>query len=538
MASAMKRRRLSDDLTDEDEEDVDGEDEDEDEEEEDVDGEDEDEEEEDVDEEEDGEEEGGPGDGDQRAETPVEKRVRLAKEYLQRVKDGLRAGRRLDRPEGDGDDRARRRGTDADPEDGEDADPEDGEDGDEEDGDDEMLGDALKREVLRDEWRQHRRLASSIRTSAAGGGASTSAPAVEVSSARLLRGAHRLPLTALAVSEDGRRAFSASKDNRLVQWDVETGAREAVTFPVDADADARAGRRNLSNVATGTIRVGNDRTLMSLAASSDGRYLAAGGTGRAVHVWDLRAGGQARHLGAMPGHRACITSCAFREGTAELFTGSADRTIKIWNLAEMAYVDTLYGHGAEVLGVDVGRRERVLSCGRDRTCRIWKVPEETQLVYQAGATGIESCALLTPTQWVTGGDDGSISLWSQLKKKATSRVAGAHARRPDDLGGQASCWVGAVAACRNSDLVASGAGDGRVRFWCAHGAVEGGGGSSFRGLRHLGDLPARGFVNGLHLRDGGALVVAGVGQEQRWGRWARIKSATNGVALTRLRLDG
>lgn len=39
-----------------------------------------------------------------------------------------------------------------------------------------------------------------------------------------------------------------------------------------------------------------------------------------------------------------ITGLAFREGEATLYSASFDRSVKIWSLSEMAYVDTLYGH--------------------------------------------------------------------------------------------------------------------------------------------------------------------------------------------------
>ena len=272
--------------------------------------------------------------------------------------------------------------------------------------------------------------------------------------------------------------------------------------------------------------------------------------------------------------------CVQKQGTSTLFTGSADRTVKIWSIGEMSYVDTLHGHGAEVLNVDCGRRERLLSVGRDRSCRVWKVPEDSQLVYSSGMRGIESCALITPTQWATGHDDGSISIWSQLKKKPAVTIQHAHAataasnRNGAGIGASAM-WVSALAACRNSDLIASGAGDGCVRLWAARtdvarrrggngdtnddadgieeeedvhgdggangverGARRGGGGGgrsgTFRSATPVGDIPVDGFVNALAVGASGRVLVAGLGQEPRWGRWARVKHAKNGVKVCRI----
>lgn len=51
-------------------------------------------------------------------------------------------------------------------------------------------------------------------------------------------------------------------------------------------------------------------------------------------------------------HRDIVTGLAFRDGTHELYSGSFDRTVKIWSLDDRAYVDTLYGHQSEVRCVD------------------------------------------------------------------------------------------------------------------------------------------------------------------------------------------
>lgn len=36
----------------------------------------------------------------------------------------------------------------------------------------------------------------------------------------------------------------------------------------------------------------------------------------------------------------------------------------------------------QVLAVDALRAERVLTSGQDHTCRVWKVPEESQLIFR------------------------------------------------------------------------------------------------------------------------------------------------------------
>ena len=75
------------------------------------------------------------------------------------------------------------------------------------------------------------------------------------------------------------------------------------------------------------------------------------------------------------GHRDTIARLAFRQGTYELFSASYDRTIKIWSLSDQVYVETLYGHQNEVTCIACARRERPISAGTDRTCRVWKVEQ-------------------------------------------------------------------------------------------------------------------------------------------------------------------
>ncbi|KAL0290327.1 UNVERIFIED_CONTAM: U3 snoRNP-associated protein-like [Sesamum calycinum] len=290
---------------------------------------------------------------------------------------------------------------------------------------------------------------------------------------------HRQPVTSVVLSEDDCRGFSASKDGGIVHWDVDGGKSEKYTWPSEEVLKSH-GVKDPQGRATR-----HSKHVLALAVSSDGRYLASGGLDRYVHLWDIRT---RKHI------------------------------------------------QSEVLTIDSLRKERVLTVGRDRTMRLWKL------------MNFSSFAVAK-----IGSDDGSIEHWNVLRKKPVHRVKNAHASLSDHKFEQANCeglsnghlendaqgssgfgmtalsWVNSVAVCRSSDLAASGAGNGCVRLW----AIE----TESKGLRPLFELSLVGFVNSLAFAKSGKFLIAGVGQEPRLGRWGRVAAAKNGVALHPLELS-
>merc|ERR1712142_698287 len=184
-------------------------------------------------------------------------------------------------------------------------------------------------------------------------------------------------------------------------------------------------------------------------------------------------------------------------------------------------------------------KERALTVGgTDATCRIWKIVEESQLVFAAGSSGsLDSVAFINEDYWVTGSDEGGLALWTVGKKKPLTQFAKAHSGinlrskwTPDGVQppGTNVHWISAVAAAPCSNLVASGSSDGHIRFWkCG------------KGFKHLTRLKftvqVQGFVNSLKFSEDGSILVAGVGQEHRLGRWWRIAEAKNSICVVRLR---
>lgn len=391
-------------------------------------------------------------------ETPDEKKIRLAKQLIARMR------------------RTRKGAAD----DGEQTNEQ------EEEEDEEGMTSRLKQHALEVSGRLFRPLAEQLR-----GG-------VGLEDARLLRG-HKTPVTCVTVSTDGSTAYSGSKDCCIIKWDLATCTRTVW-------------KGSRSKQETG----GHTHEVLSVAVSSDGHYLASGGRDKLLRLWDTRAG---QLIDSFRGHRDIITSVSFAQDSHQLITGSFDRTLKIWNVAERSYMESLFGHQEGVTNVDYLGENFAVSTSEDRTVRFWKIAEETQLVFKAHGAQTDAACLLNENNFVSTGADGSLCLWSTLKKKPLCTVPQAH-------GGQ---WLTSLCAVPHSDLVFSGASDGSIRCWKCD--------LESKTMTETQQIPVAGFVNGLCLSSNGRQLVAAIGQEHRLGRWSRIKEARNGVYVVPLPLD-
>lgn len=328
------------------------------------------------------------------------------------------------------------------------------------------------------------------------------------SAVHVLRG-HQLPVTCAVVSSDSKTAFSASKDGTIIKWCLES-YRKLHVIP--------GGRKG-----TEKTHVGHTACVLCLAVTTDGKYFATGDANNLIHIWDPAT---CKLVHTFRGHRKPVTGVAFRRNSHQLFSAGQDRMVKIWNLDEMAYVESLYGHQDCITAIDSLMRERAVSCGgRDRSVRIWKVMEESQLVFHGHSGSIDCVSLINESNFITGGEDNCLCLWTVMKKKPSFTYRNAHSA---SISGESTQtveenWITAVASLQFTDLVASGSKDGYIRLWkCS---------ADFRSLAPLFCIPMPGFVNSLQFSPSGDFLLAGVGQEHRLGRWWRLKQAKNAVYI-------
>jgi ribosomal RNA-processing protein 9 len=414
-------------------------------------------------------------DREEEMETAEQKRRRLAKEYLSKIRD-------------------------------DDEDEDDEEEGDNEDDEDDdgagkgrpradRISDSLRRDRLEKQGKYFRNLASGAET-------------LDVASLTTANMSdHDLSVTCVALASDESVVYSGSKDNSVIMWDLESGSRRVL-------------RPKWSRSTHGSEQCCKGEVL-SVAVTSDGRYLASGGRDTCVRIFDTRM--SSTEVQAFKGHRDAVTSLAFRRDSYSLFSGSLDRCLKHWDLNEMGYLETLFGHQDGVTAVDCWTKERPVSASSDRTIRLWKVSDETHLIFRGHKSTPDAVQIMTEDSCLTGGQDGSLNLWKETQKKPVKSAVAAHGH--DDASNPN--WICSIGAVKMSDIAATGSCDGKVRLWNVS--------SENRRLEQISQIPLLGFVNSVAISS--RLVVAGTGREHRFGRWWNMRGNRNKVTVFRLPHD-
>ncbi len=194
------------------------------------------------------------------------------------------------------------------------------------------------------------------------------------------------------------------RSRRLALWDLTTQSIRAVARLGTTGGDLFAGcdlrftpdgGRLLQGDLDGRVKVFDTRDLKLLASipvhdggisavalSPDARIMATAQAyrGTAILLWDFGTAINAAQGDREPqpsaqllGHEAWVTSLSFSPDGRLLASGSADHTIRVWDLASRREVRRLQGHENEVYGVQFAPDGRLYSVGRDGLVCAWSL---------------------------------------------------------------------------------------------------------------------------------------------------------------------
>jgi WD40 repeat protein/cellulose biosynthesis protein BcsQ len=286
---------------------------------------------------------------------------------------------------------------------------------------------------------------------------------------RTLQG-HLSSVTGVAVTPDGRRAVSGSMDHTLKVWDLDTG-RELRTLKghsssVTGVAVTPDGRRAVSGSMDHTLKVwdletgrelrtlkGHLSSVTGVAVTPDVRRAVSGSMDHTLKVWDLDTG---RELRTLEGHSSSVTNVAVTPDGKRTVSGSMDHMLKVWDLESGRELRTLEGHSSSVTGVAVtpdGRR--AVSGSVDCTLKVWDLESGRELLTMEGHSSSVTAVAMMPdgTRAITGSDDQTLKVWD-LQSRRAPRTLEAH-----------SGSVRAVAMMPDRKRAVTGSDDHTIKVW-------------------------------------------------------------------------
>jgi ribosomal RNA-processing protein 9 len=78
------------------------------------------------------------------------------------------------------------------------------------------------------------------------------------------------------------------------------------------------------------------------------------------------------------------------------------------------------------MSMDCWNKDRPISSSVDRSLRLWKVAQESHLVFRGPKSIPDTVAYLTEDTFVSGDQEGSLCLWKYTQKKPIATIHHAH----------------------------------------------------------------------------------------------------------------
>lgn len=349
--------------------------------------------------------------------------------------------------------------------------------------------------------------------------------------------------------------FTTSKDMEISKWDIRDSKKNPKLLKTVKGGD------QYQELSKEHSENGHCDEIYTSVTSPDGKYLVTGGKDGRIIVWSINSLSCIRVL-ETKNKRGEVLSLTFRRNSDQLYAACADLKIRTYSINQLSQLETLYGHQDLVVDISALGLERCVTVGsRDRTAMLWKIAEESRLTFRGGDShekyskdkdeqmffegSIDCVSMIDDSHFVTGSDNGNISLWSLNKKKPlfTNRLS--HGIQPKMKAVDASSekneeiaelqiskpqpfWITTIYALPFSDIFISGSWDGNLNIWKLD--------ENLRSFKLLKNIQVNGLINRISVfedeENNELRIYAALSKEHKFNRGIKPLAGSRNALFT------
>ncbi len=280
---------------------------------------------------------------------------------------------------------------------------------------------------------------------------------------------HRDSVNSVAFSPDGKTLASASTDNTIKLWNLDTGKEittlsghsdrvNSVAFSPNGKTLASASTDKmikLWNLDTGeeiTTLSGHRDSVNSVAFSPNGKTLASASPDKMIKSWNLDTG---EEITTLSGHSNSVNSVVFSPHGKTLASASDDKMIKLWNLDTGEEITTLSRHNDLVNSVVFSPDGKTLaSASTDKMIKLWNLDTGEEITTLSGHSNWVNSVVFSPDgKTLVFASTDKIKLWNLDTGKEITTLSG-H-----------SSWVNSVVFSPDGKTLASASADNTIKLW-------------------------------------------------------------------------
>lgn len=256
-----------------------------------------------------------------------------------------------------------------------------------------------------------------------------------------------LPIYTLALAHIEHGDFRAARKSLHAIDPAGLGRKDVAAMMSTAEKFA-----SFSRTMVRTLE-GHQDALNAAACSRDGTRILTGSADNTLRLWDLNTGACLR---TFEGHQNSVTCVVFSPDGTRALSGSRDRTVRLWDLTSGENLQVFEGHRDTVEAVALIADDRkAMSASSDGTIRIWDLEAESCVdvfeEHRGPVTALAAdCAGLLA---VSGGQDGAVRVWDVAGHRCTHVMSGHGAP------------VVSLALSEDGRFAVSGSKDGLAKVW-------------------------------------------------------------------------